>query len=130
MALDKRYKKLEKDLASKAEKILLLLKRDRMGLEIYLVGSARIRKLNRQHKGKDAVTNVLAYGAPKNFPRISPRFLGEIYLCPPYIRKRREDIQSLLAHGILHLIGFNHASRGDRIIMKKTEEKLSAWLNL
>lgn len=128
VALDKRYKKLEKDITSKARKILLFLKQDRMGLEIYLVGSVRIRKLNRQYRGEDAVTNVLAYEAPKNFPQISPRFLGEIYLCPPYIKKRREDIQSLLAHGILHLIGFNHASRSGRMIMEKVEEAIAAFI--
>lgn len=129
VALDKRYKKLEKDLTSKAGKILLFLKQDGIGLEIYLVSSARIRTLNRQYRGKDAVTNVLAYEAPKEFPRIKPRFLGEIYLCPSYIGKHGEDIQSLLAHGILHLIGFNHASRSDKIVMEETEKKLSVWLN-
>ena len=129
MALDKRYKKLERDLASKAKKILLFLKRDGVKLEIYLVGSARIRKLNRQYRGKDAVTNVLAYEAPKDFPRVSPRLLGEIYLCPPYIEKRGEEIVSLLTHGILHLIGFDHVSVGDKMTMEKTEKRLSAWLN-
>jgi len=127
--LDKRYKRLEKDLVSKARKILLFLKQNGTGLEIYLVGSARIKKLNRQYRGKDAVTNVLAYGAPKNFPQVSTRFLGEVYLCPPYIKKRGENIQSLLAHGILHLIGFNHVSVGDRMTMEKAEEKLLTWLN-
>jgi len=129
IALDKRYKRLEKDLVSKARKILLFLKQNGTGLEIYLVGSARIKKLNRQYRGKDAVTNVLAYGAPKNFPQVSTRFLGEVYLCPPYIKKRGENIQSLLAHGILHLIGFNHVSVGDRMTMEKAEEKLLTWLN-
>ena len=129
VALDKRYKKLEKDLTSKTEEILLFLKQDKVMLEVYLVGSARIRKLNRQHKGKDAATDVLAYGAPKDFPRISPRFLGEVYLCLPYIKKRGEDIVSLLAHGILHLVGFDHVSVGDKMTMEKTEKKLSAWLN-
>ncbi len=127
--MDKRYKRLEKDLVSKARKILLFLKQNGTGLEIYLVGSARIKKLNRQYRGKDAVTNVLAYGAPKNFPQVSTRFLGEVYLCPPYIKKRGENIQSLLAHGILHLIGFNHVSVGDRMTMEKAEEKLLTWLN-
>lgn len=129
VALDKRYKKLEKDLTIRTKKILLFLKQDRVTIEVYLVGSARIRKLNRQYRGKDAMTNVLAYEAPKDFPRISPRSLGEVYLCPPYIRKRGEDIVSLLTHGILHLVGFAHVSVDDRVTMEKTEKKLSAWLS-
>lgn len=132
LALDKRYKKLEKDLAKEAGRILFFLKQGGVGLEICLVGSATMRKLNRQYKGKDAVTNVLAFGSPADFPRPlgAPRpSLGEVYLCQPYIKKRGENIQSLLAHGILHLMGFNHASVGDRITMEKAEEKLLAWLN-
>ena len=137
VALDKRYKKLEKDLTSKTGKILLELRASKLttsglGLEIYLVGSATMRKLNRQYRGKDAVTNVLAFGSPTGFPRplgAPPDSLGEVYLCLPYIKKRREDIQSLLAHGMLHLMGFNHVSVGDRMTMEKTEEKLLAWLN-
>ncbi|MDP2650598.1 MAG: rRNA maturation RNase YbeY [bacterium] len=129
VALEKRYKKLERDLANRTKKILLFLKQDGVKLEIYLVGSARIRKLNLQYRGEDAVTNVLAYEAPKDFPRVSPRLLGEIYLCPPYIEKRGEDIVSLLTHGILHLMGFDHVNVGDRMTMEKTEERLSAWLN-
>src|SRR3989344_2113442 len=96
VALEKRYKKLENDLTDKAQKILLFLKQNGfgklttsgVGLEIYLLPSAAMRKLNRQYRGKDVATNVLAYGAPKNFPRTSSRFLGEVYLSPPHIKKR------------------------------------------
>lgn len=129
VALDKRYKRLERDLAGKAQKILLFLKQDGVELEIYLLPSTAMRKLNRQYRGRDTAANVLAYGAPKNFPGTSSRFLGEVYLSPPHIKKRGEDIQSLLAHGILHLIGFNHASRSDRMTMEKVEKEVLAWLN-
>lgn len=130
VALDKRYKKLEKDLASKAQKILLFLEQAEVGLEIYLLDSAKMRKLNRQYRGKDAATNVLAFESPKSFPQVGgPRFLGEIHLSPPYIKKHGENIQLMLAHGILHLTGFNHASASDRMIMEKVEEKLLLWLN-
>ncbi|MBI4123242.1 MAG: rRNA maturation RNase YbeY [Parcubacteria group bacterium] len=129
VALDKRYQKLEEDLKGRAEKILLFLKQNRAAIEIYLVGTLGMKRLNRQYRGRDRATNVLSFEAPKNFPKISPRFLGEVYLCPPCIEKNREDIQLLLAHGILHLLGFNHASVSDRMTMEKMEKKLLTWLS-
>ena len=128
-ALDKRYKLLERDLTDRTRKILLLLKQRGAALEIYLVGGATMRKLNRQYRGKDEATNVLAFESPRNFPEIRARSLGEIYLCPSHIKRRGEDIQLMLAHGILHLSGFNHETESDRMTMEKMEEKLLTWLN-
>jgi rRNA maturation RNase YbeY len=129
LALDKRYKKLEKDLTDKARKVLLFLKQRGVSLEIYLVSGAAIGKLNRQHRGEDEPTNVLAYEPPKNFPVAGSRPLGEIYLSPSHIKKRGEDIVSLLTHGILHLTGFNHTKVSDRMTMEKMEEAIFRWLN-
>lgn len=128
MALDKRYKKLEKDLGRSVEKILLFLERNGVGLEIYLMGSAKMKQLNHQHRGRNAATNVLAFEMPKNFPQVRTNFLGEVYLCPAYIKKHGEDIQSLLIHGILHLIGFNHTRVSDRMVMEKIEKAVAVFL--
>lgn len=127
-ALDKRYKKLEKDLAAKTQKVLLFLRQSGVGVEVYLTGSPKMRQLNRQYRGRDEATGVLSFGAPEDFPKTSPNFLGEVYLCPSYIGRHHKDIQALLAHGILHLLGFNHARLSDRITMGKVEEAVAAFI--
>ncbi len=131
VALDKRYKKLSRELAGRAEKILKFLKRKNVRVEVYLVGIPRMKALNRRHRGKNKATDVLAFSAPAGFPapRALRHHLGEIYLCPPYVKAHREDIGALLAHGMLHLTGFNHAGVNDRIAMEKKEMELLAWLN-
>lgn len=129
VALDKRYKELKKDLKGAAEKALLFLKQNGVAVEVYLVGGIKMKQLNRRHRGEDKVTNVLSFAAPKIFPNIPPRHLGEIYLCPPYIQRTGENIELLLTHGILHLLGFNHGSLDDRMTMEKMERKLMGWLN-
>lgn len=130
MVLDKRYKKLEKGLIKTAEKSLDFLKQSGVEVEIYLVGTSRIKTLNRQYRGKDEATNVLAYESPCfPEPRSSHRLLGEVYLCPPYIKKRGENINVLLVHGLLHLVGFNHQKESDRMTMEKMEGKLLVWLD-
>lgn len=128
VALDKRYKKLEKDLREKTEKILLFLKQKTVIVEVYLVSQPKIRALNRLYGGKDKSTNVLAFEPPSNSPRTTPRFLGEIYLCPSYIKNHGQDLQTLLAHGILHLLGFNHKGLSDRINMERMERKIADFI--
>ncbi|MDP3991551.1 MAG: rRNA maturation RNase YbeY [Candidatus Colwellbacteria bacterium] len=130
VALDKRYKKLEKGLIKTTEKAFDFLRQSGVKVEIYLVGTSRIRALNRQYRGRDEATNVLAYESP-GFPepQSSRRLLGEIYLCPPYIKGKREDIGFLLVHGLLHLVGFNHQKESDRMTMVRMEKQLIQWLN-
>jgi rRNA maturation RNase YbeY len=71
--------------------------------------------------------NVHSFEAPKDFPRpdIKPyESLGEIYLCPDYIKKKKQDLALMLVHGMLHLLGYDHKKKGDRIKMEKKEEEL------
>ena len=130
MALDKRYKKLEKNLIKTAHKSLEFLKKKGVKIEVYLVGTLKIKALNRQSRRINEATNVLAYESP-GFPepRSSRRLLGEVYLCPPYIKERGEDINVLLVHGLLHLVGFNHQKESDRMTMVRMEKQLTQWLN-
>jgi probable rRNA maturation factor len=113
-----------------AHSFLRELKKNNISLDIYLVGTRRMRALHRDHLGKDTPTNVLAFEEP-NFPQPDSggMLLGEIYICPPYIREHGEDINYMLLHGLMHLLGFNHKNKSDRMIMEKREEKLMKWLN-
>ena len=52
------------------------------------------------------------------------REIGEVFLCPPYIAKHGEDMLFLLIHGILHLKGYDHARKHDRIVMEARERTL------
>lgn len=92
---------------------------DKSFFEVYLVDRTFMNK------------NVLAFRAPHKFPRpdVRGKFLGEIYLNPDYIRKHREDIMFMLTHGFLHLLGYDHENKGDRIRMDKKEKKLLKLIN-
>ena len=70
--------------------------------------------------------NVLAFPAPKDFPRpdIKSKPLGEIYLNPQYIKENGENFIFMLIHGFLHLLGYDHQKRNDRIRMEKKEREL------
>jgi probable rRNA maturation factor len=93
-------------------------------LSILLTGDAEIRALNRAYRGKDESTDVLAFamregdvGAPREGPQME--ILGDVVVSVPtakrQARKARRTVQAelmtLLGHGLLHLLGFDHQTR-------------------
>jgi probable rRNA maturation factor len=73
-----------------------------LGLE--LVDPARIRELNRDHRGRDAPTDVLAFPVDGAGPTAGPRELGDVAICPEHC----EDVVEAAVHGTLHLCGYDH----------------------
>jgi probable rRNA maturation factor len=78
---------------------------------VAFVDEQTIQALNRDHRGKDAPTDVLSFpidgvepdagGVP---PAGAPRELGDVVICPPCT----EDLSEAVVHGALHLTGMDH----------------------
>jgi probable rRNA maturation factor len=90
-----------------------------------------LRRLNRDFRKKDYPTDVLS------FPAIQPNgFLGEIAISFPRARDQAnqyghevgQEIEILMLHGLLHLLGMDHES--DRGRMARAERKWRAALGL
>jgi probable rRNA maturation factor len=73
-------------------------------LAVELVDEPRIRKLNREHRGKDSPTDVLAFPIDGVGPTAGPRELGDVTICPPHC----SDLAEAAVHGVLHLCGYDH----------------------
>ena len=73
-------------------------------LAVELVDSGRIQELNREHRGKDAPTDVLAFPLDGAGPAAGPRELGDVAICP----ERCSDQVEATVHGVLHLCGYDH----------------------
>ena len=73
-------------------------------LAVELVGEERIRELNREHRGRDAPTDVLAFPIDELDPVPGPRELGDVAICPPHC----SDVTEAALHGVLHLCGYDH----------------------
>ena len=73
-------------------------------LAVELVDADRIRELNREHRGKDAPTDVLAFPLDGTGPTAGPRELGDVAICP----QRCSDVTEAAVHGVLHLCGYDH----------------------
>jgi probable rRNA maturation factor len=73
-------------------------------LAVEIVGAERIQVLNRDHRGKDAPTDVLAFPVDGVGPVSGPRELGDVAICPEHC----SDGTEAAVHGVLHLCGYDH----------------------
>ena len=150
-------------------------------LSVVFVGERRIRTLNREHRGRDEVTDVLSFpledaddetaevddepgaagdaddGRPAAGvddrrayeaadedpegaePQAPPRLLGDIVVCARQaLRQARADslppafeLAVLLAHGTLHLLGYDHEVDAGEMALRQAEVlDLVAWEGL
>jgi probable rRNA maturation factor len=114
-------------------------------VSVVLADDAFVRKLNRDHRGKDKPTNVLsfplgdpaaAHGVARG--RAAPLLLGDIVLAFRTIRRearaegKRLDRHAahLLVHGTLHLLGFDHVRAGAADVMEAHEIRILAGLGV
>ncbi|MBI1838745.1 MAG: rRNA maturation RNase YbeY [Candidatus Colwellbacteria bacterium] len=120
-----------KKLRELAKDVLRFLGNKGAALDVNFVDAKIMKSLNWKFRGKKFSTNVLAFETPKDFPRLPgskfPRHLGEIYLDLAYIKRHHESKEYMLIHGVLHLMGFDHKKKGDRMRMEKLEKKILEW---
>jgi probable rRNA maturation factor len=90
-------------------------------LGIAFVAPKESRTLKREHLGVDEATDVLSFPIDGRdaLPDGLPRQLGDVVLCAQVVG---DDWQRPLAHGLLHLLGYDHGPE-----MEEREEVLSAW---
>jgi probable rRNA maturation factor len=71
---------------------------------VSFVGSAQIRRLNREHRGRDEATDVLSFPVDQRGASAGPRELGDVVVCP----EQAADLVESVVHGVLHLCGYDH----------------------
>jgi probable rRNA maturation factor len=92
-------------------------------LAVELVDADRIQALNREHRGKDAPTDVLAFPLDGTGPTVGPRELGDVAICPQHC----SDVTEAAVHGVLHLCGYDHET--DDGAMLALQSQILAALN-
>jgi len=108
-------------------------------LSIMLVDDAVIQTLNASYRGKDKPTDVLSFAMGEGeFGDVNPAILGDVVISVPTAvrqakRAKREvfdEVTFLLAHGLLHLLGFDHETdEQDREMKKETRRLMKAALD-
>ncbi|MCY3651400.1 MAG: rRNA maturation RNase YbeY [Acidimicrobiaceae bacterium] len=111
-------------------------------LGLRFVDSGAMAELNLAHMGTPGPTDVLAFpidgghgGAPASEPTV---LLGDVVVCPEYASRTNGDpaasgnprpadeLALLVVHGVLHVLGYDHAREAEAVAMQTREQQLLA----
>ncbi len=102
---------------------------------LHFVGDEGIRQLNAAHRGKDVHTDVLSFplqaGDDFVLPPDAPTNLGDVVISHPRATEQaiefghstEREIAYLVAHGVLHILGYDHEIEPDKTRMREREEE-------
>lgn len=118
---------------SQALRLLRAIGSEEAELSVLLTGDAEIRRLNRTYRGVDAPTDVLSFpqGEVSVPPGIAP-LLGDVVISLERAAAQaaeggwllQEEVLRLLIHGVLHLVGYDHARPVEARAMRAMETQL------
>jgi probable rRNA maturation factor len=118
-------------------------------LSVLLVDEQAMAELHEKYMGEPGPTDVLAFpmdelrppgmggnraGDPE--PGDEPGLLGDVVLCPQVAAEQaaqaghstQDELELLCVHGILHLLGYDHAEPEEHAAMFATQEELlKSW---
>jgi probable rRNA maturation factor len=108
--------------------------RDEGAVSVLLADDAAVRELNAEWRGKDKATNVLSFPAA---PSAAPH-LGDVALAYETCAREAAEqgkplehhLSHLVAHGVLHLLGWDHESDDEAEAMEAHEREILAGLGV
>ena len=103
-------------IARRAQIVLETIGHSASELSVVLVGDAAMRRLNRDYRGKDRPTDVLAFSLLEGTGAGVSDAIGDVVISTATAARQarengltlRQEIDRLLVHGILHLVGYDH----------------------
>ena len=123
-------------------------------VNIAIISSLKIKKMNREHRGVNKVTDILSFPfllrphvegmqliedslTKENYqlfvnPETGNIILGDLYVCFSKMKKQAKEFGTgiereftyLCLHGLLHLLGYDHMVDEDKKIMREKEEDI------
>jgi probable rRNA maturation factor len=107
-------------------------------LAIVLTGDDQIRTLDRNYLGKDTPTDVLSFPASETDPETGRLYLGDIVISVPMAEAQaavgghslEAEVSLLVVHGVLHLIGYDHAETEEKNLMWEAQKAILLRLDV
>ena len=107
-------------------------------LSIVLTDNEHLQELNLNYLGIDAPTDVLSFPASETDPESGARYIGDILISIPRAQSQADaarhplesEVQLLVVHGTLHLLGYDHAEPEEKSRMWKAQAEILNSLGL
>ncbi len=114
------------------------IKPDDVDVSIVIENDVKLRELNRNFLGIDAVTDVLSFALVEKDPENDRLYLGDVIISFPRAKAQSEqaghsvmdELDLLAVHGILHLMGYDHAEPMAKEKMWDAQAKILGSMNV
>jgi len=125
-------KKVELEKIERLAEKVLEGEKNKQNVNIILTDDKYMARLNRKFLNKNRSTDVLSFGMREG-KKLTPEpdVLGEIYVsldraekqAKEYNQSLQKEVNLLVTHGLLHLLGYDHKKKEQKEKMRKKEEK-------
>lgn len=110
-------------------------------LNLLFVDEEEMTALNAEHMGIDGPTDVLSFPLDGAAPAdVGEPLIGDVVVCPSYAARQAPDhagqdghdgsvddeLALLVVHGVLHVLGYDHAEEHETVVMRQRERELLA----
>jgi len=107
-------------------------------MSIVITDNKKIQKLNQQFRDIDAPTDVLSFPADYTDPENQIQYLGDVIISYPRAVEQasirgnqiEDELQLLVVHGVLHLLGHDHTELEEKNRMWKAQEDILSSLGV
>jgi probable rRNA maturation factor len=107
-------------------------------LSIALTDDRQLHELNLDYLGVDSPTDVLSFPAAETDPETESLYLGDIAISIPRAMQQAQnaghpveaEAQLLVVHGVLHLLGYDHATEEEKAVMWAQQARVLEKLGL
>ena len=116
-----------------AEKVLIAENVERCELSILLTDDDEIKELNLTYRNIDEATDVLAFAMREGIDSDpDDEMLGDVVISIPTAERQAKvygnsieaELALLTIHGVLHLLGYDHAERDEADLMQEKQKEI------
>ena len=101
-------------------------------IELTIVDDAAIRELNKKYAQNDYSTDVLSWAYQETSNLFEHELIGEVYISIETAMKQADEknhpleyeLQYLFAHGLLHVLGYDHQDEGQQAQMEQLPDRI------
>jgi probable rRNA maturation factor len=135
---DAQYQGLAESVQRAAETVLKIEQAPPGAVSIVLTDADALRSANKQFAGIDKPTDVLSFSDGEAMPDAEGVYFGDVLIAVPIAARQaehgghtlEEEVCLLTVHGMLHLLGQDHAEPDDKAAMWSRQKAILALLEI
>ena len=131
---------MDKSILLQAAQLTLELTNADYGSDVSIVvgNDALLQRLNSKYRNVDSTTDVLSFPSGEVDPDTQAYYLGDIVISLPRAQEQAssvghplvDELQLLVVHGTLHLLGYDHLEIVDKVKMQAAQDDILKQLGL